>query len=214
MRLRLAISACAVVAVLAFDHLPSHHTVSTAAAVQTSAVATSHTWTPSVPTTDQAAWSELAHQLELRQAADVKAWTDGFAAAEAQKQADAEATARRVAAAKGPAAPGTATGPSPTEPSAGSGDPESAVREFFGDIFSQAWGVSGCESGHDPGAISTGGGNWGLFQINRVHKIDFEQFTGQPWSTGVLNARFNAMYARKLYNGSGWGPWSCAWAAR
>lgn len=96
--------------------------------------------------------------------------------------------------------------------SGGSGDAEAAVRAHFGDIFSQAWGVSGCESGHNPGAVSPGGGNWGLFQINTVHKSDFESYTGQPWSS-VLDAGYNSMYARKLYNSSGWGPWSCAWAA-
>lgn len=101
-----------------------------------------------------------------------------------------------------------------------SGDAAAAVQEFFGDVFDQAWGsdhnygVTTCESGHNPGSVSGGGGNWGLFQINTVHKADFESYTGVSWSEGILNAHYNAMYARKLYDGNGgWGPWSCRWAA-
>lgn len=95
-----------------------------------------------------------------------------------------------------------------------SGDVTAAIREFFADVYDQATAVAHCESTLNPGAVSPDRANWGLFQINTVHRDDFEAFTGQPW-TAVLDARFNAMYARKLYDGhGGWRrDWSCAWAA-
>lgn len=105
-----------------------------------------------------------------------------------------------------------ASAPAPTDstpPPAGSGSATAAISQYFGDIYDSAVRVAQCESGLDPGAISPGGGNWGLFQINTTHKADFENYTGQPWSA-VLNADYNAMYARKLYDGNGgWGPWTC-----
>lgn len=122
--------------------------------------------------------------------------------------------------------PAPAAAPSSPAPRA-SGDAADAIARYFGDIYDQAWGVSGCESGHNPGAVSPGGGNWGLFQINTSHRADFIQFAGslldgqgapsddprRTWEGGTLNADLNAAYARKLYNGSGWAPWSCRWAA-
>lgn len=94
-----------------------------------------------------------------------------------------------------------------------SGDAESAIAQWFPDLYQSAVNVATCESGMDPGAVSRGGGNWGLFQINTVHRSDFENYTGQPWSE-VLNANYNAQYARKLYDGNGgWGPWTCRYAA-
>ena len=61
--------------------------------------------------------------------------------------------------------------------------------------------------------MSSGGGNWGLFQINTVHRADFEALTGQPWAN-VLDPYLNATYANHLYDQSGgWGPWACRWAA-
>lgn len=96
-----------------------------------------------------------------------------------------------------------------SEPSGSSA--EDAVRQFFPDVFDKAWRVAGCESSHDPSRVSPGGANWGLFQINTVHRDDFESFTGQPWDS-VLDPWFNSMYARKLYDGSGWGPWTCKYA--
>lgn len=139
-------------------------------------------------------YAEMARQDQERATAE---------AAAAQQRRPAVSTTANV----------TAPDPEP-EPVApvDSGDAEAAVSAWFPDPFSQAWGVSGCESGHDPGAISPGGGNWGLFQINTVHKKSFTNVTGQPWSS-VLNANYNAQFARWLYDSSGWGPWTCKWAA-
>ena len=90
---------------------------------------------------------------------------------------------------------------------------QDAITQNFGGAADQAMGVAQCESGLDPNAVSRGGGNWGLFQINTVHRNSFEQVTGQPWSN-VLDPYANAQFANWLYNQSGgWGPWACRWAA-
>jgi hypothetical protein len=90
---------------------------------------------------------------------------------------------------------------------------QDAINVAFGPIADQATRVAQCESSLDPNAVSPGGGNHGLFQINNVHSGDFEAVTGQPWSN-VLDPYANANYAAWLYNQSGgWGPWACAWAA-
>lgn len=108
-----------------------------------------------------------------------------------------------------PAAPApAAVDPTPVP----SGDAESAIAQWFPDNYQSAVNVAQCESGMDPGAVSRGGGNWGLFQINTVHRDSFESVTGQPWSQ-VLNANYNAQFAAWLFTQSGWGPWSCRWAA-
>ena len=89
---------------------------------------------------------------------------------------------------------------------------QDAIVQAFGPIADQAMGVAQCESSLDPAAVSSGGGNYGLFQINYVHEGDFESVTGQPWSN-VLDPYANAAYARYLYDQSGWSPWACRWAA-
>jgi hypothetical protein len=90
---------------------------------------------------------------------------------------------------------------------------QNAINIAFGGLAPQATRVARCESGLNPAAVSPGGGNWGLFQINRVHAGQFQAVTGQPWSQ-VLDPYANARYARWLYNTSGgWGPWACRWAA-
>jgi hypothetical protein len=88
-----------------------------------------------------------------------------------------------------------------------------AINVSFGPLAAQATRVARCESGLNPAAVSSGGSNWGLFQINRVHAGQFQAVTGQPWSA-ALDPYANAQYARWLYNQSGgWGPWACRWAA-
>jgi hypothetical protein len=90
---------------------------------------------------------------------------------------------------------------------------QDAITQAFGPIADQAMGVAQCESNLDPNAVSSGGGNWGLFQINTVHKNSFEEVTGHPWSE-VLDPYLNSNFAAWLYNqSSGWGPWACKWAA-
>jgi len=99
--------------------------------------------------------------------------------------------------------------------SAGAATPsvaQDAINQAFGPIADQATRVADCESGLDPAAVSSGGANWGLFQINTIHRSQFEAITGRPWSD-VLDAYANSQYAAWLYNQSGgWGPWGCRWA--
>lgn len=84
---------------------------------------------------------------------------------------------------------------------------DAALARWFGDVLSQARAVAQCESSFDPNAV--GGNNYGLMQINIVHRADFEQFTGRPWHDGIFDPDANVMYARKLYDELGWSPWSC-----
>lgn len=168
------------------------------------------------PSTDS--HTELVKAIQaavVQQWIDVSTWNS--AVAENQARAAAEAAQRRKVASSRPVLADSAGTGTPTESApdpVGSGDAEVAVRKYFGDIFDQAWNVSQCESGHDPGAISPGGGNYGLFQINYVHADDFKAVTGKPYYNGALDAFANAKYARHLYDTSGgWGPWSCRWAA-
>lgn len=101
-----------------------------------------------------------------------------------------------------------APAPEPAPAPAPSGSAEEAIAAWFPDVYDQAVAVASCESGMDPGAVSSGGGNHGLFQINNVHRGSFEAVTGQPWSE-VYNAYYNAQFARHLYDSSGWRPWAC-----
>lgn len=76
------------------------------------------------------------------------------------------------------------------------------------EVVAEAHRIADCESGHRPDAVSPGGGNFGVLQINAVHRAQFEQVTGQPWSQ-VTNAWWNVYYGHWLYERSGWQPWSC-----
>jgi hypothetical protein len=109
-----------------------------------------------------------------------------------------------------------AFGLSACEPGVASETPstvQDAINQSFGPIADQASRVADCESSMDPNAVSSGGGNYGLFQINTVHRSEFEEVTGRPWSD-VLDAYANSQYAAYLYNqAGGWGPWTCRWAA-
>ncbi len=86
--------------------------------------------------------------------------------------------------------------------------PQAWIQQSFGAHSSEATRVATCESGLNPRAVSPGGGNHGLFQINNVHRANFTRVTGQPWSA-VYNPHYNAMYAKYLFNQSGWRPWAC-----
>lgn len=90
--------------------------------------------------------------------------------------------------------------------------PREAVGVMFGDqghtLHRQASRVVECESGWNPDAVSPGGGNHGLFQINGVHRRAFTEVTGRPWGD-VYEPFWNAVYARWLWDRQGWAPWSC-----
>lgn len=190
--------ACSLLALLAFVAPRSFGAPAAAAAPPTS----TSTTTTTIPYSGPSA--------ELERAAEYKAVA---AAVEADNLARFYEWA---AAHPPPPPPPPPLKPSPSSSAApaprGTGSATAAIAHWFPDVYDSAYGVARCESTLDPGAISPGGGNWGLFQINTSHRADFEAYTGHPWAD-VLDAELNAMYARKLYDGSRWGPWSCRWAA-
>ncbi len=92
--------------------------------------------------------------------------------------------------------------------SLGACTPQYWIHGVFGDAGPAAESVATCESGLNHLAVSPGGGNHGLFQINNVHRGSFEAVTGQPWSE-VYNPYWNSVFAKWLYDQQGWGPWAC-----
>jgi Transglycosylase SLT domain len=166
------------------------------------------------------AWSdELAAQAAAEQAAaEHAAAEEAAAAAEEEARAAAEAEAQRAADQAARAdnlreesqdVPPQAPPPEPAPAPAPSGSPsEQAIAHWFPDVYDQAVRVARCESGMNPNAVSSGGGNHGLFQINSVHRDAFTSVTGQPWSS-IYDPYYNSQYARHLYNRQGWSPWGC-----
>jgi hypothetical protein len=92
------------------------------------------------------------------------------------------------------------------------GSVEAIIADVFGPNARAAIGVARCESHLNPGAISRGGGNWGLFQINRAHRARVEAM-GYRWED-LLDARVNSLVAKSIFDEQGWRPWGCRAAAR
>jgi hypothetical protein len=89
---------------------------------------------------------------------------------------------------------------------------ESIIADVFGARSKPATAVASCESGLRPAAVSRGKGNWGLFQINKVHQ-DLVAQMGYSWDD-LLDARVNTLVAKEIYDRAGdWSPWGCGWAA-
>ncbi|CAN5775136.1 hypothetical protein BH24ACT3_BH24ACT3_05970 [soil metagenome] len=83
-----------------------------------------------------------------------------------------------------------------------------AINAEFPEVAQQATAVAKCESGLDPEAVSPGGGNVGLFQINSVHRGKVADM-GYSWDD-LKDPFVNARVARSIYDeANGWGPWSC-----
>ena len=93
--------------------------------------------------------------------------------------------------------------------SLGACTPEWWISHYFPEQYDKAANVAWCESRMQPDAVSPGGGNHGLFQINNVHADSFERVTGVPWETGRYHPGINTRFARWLYDQQGWGPWTC-----
>jgi hypothetical protein len=108
------------------------------------------------------------------------------------------------------AAPRTVVARAPLPPPA-PGSVEATITEVFGAHAAAAIGVARCESHLNPGAISRNGGNWGLFQINKVHSQRVARM-GFQWED-LLDARVNALVAKSIFDEQGWGPWACRHAA-
>lgn len=94
-----------------------------------------------------------------------------------------------------------------TAPTPAAGSIEEMIYAAFGSAGAQAVSVARCESGLNPRAISPGGGNYGLFQINTVHR-GWVANMGYTWDQ-MLEPGPNIAVAYALWSGSGWGPWTC-----
>ncbi len=88
------------------------------------------------------------------------------------------------------------------------GSIDAIIQRHFGAAAPTARRIAVCESNLNPRAVSPTNDH-GLFQINAVHRGQFESVTGAPWSA-VYDPEVNTRYARWLYGQQGWGPWSCA----
>jgi hypothetical protein len=85
-----------------------------------------------------------------------------------------------------------------------------AIRQNFpSSEHGKAIRVADCESSLNPEAVSPGGGNWGLFQINTVHK-PMVQRMGYSWEQ-IKDPYVNSKVARRIFADAGntWGPWGC-----
>lgn len=105
-----------------------------------------------------------------------------------------------------------ATVPRAPQPPPAPGSVEAIIAEVFGSHASEAIAVARCESHLNPAAISRGGGNWGLFQINTAHRSRVARM-GYAWED-LLDARVNALVARSIFVEQGWSPWACRRALR
>ncbi len=84
-----------------------------------------------------------------------------------------------------------------------------AIGRFFHEKnVGKAMDVVECESNFDPNAVSPDNQNHGLFQINNVHRTSFARVTGQSWAMRY-DAFWNTLFAKWLYDQSGWRPWTC-----
>jgi hypothetical protein len=90
----------------------------------------------------------------------------------------------------------------------GACSPQQYIDQIFGSEAPAATRVAECESSMNPRAVSPGGGNHGLFQINNVHSGTFEQVTGRPWGD-VYDPEANTRFAKWLWDQEGWSPWGC-----
>lgn len=71
--------------------------------------------------------------------------------------------------------------------------------------------VATAESGRQGTAANTsnddGSQDYGLWQINNIHRVRFEQVTGVPYSAGVNDPDLNTRFAVFLQHEQGWRPW-------
>lgn len=82
------------------------------------------------------------------------------------------------------------------------------MQEFY-DVPQQAINVINCENRNwNPRAVSATG-DTGIFQINWVHQRRGALAEGLD----LTDVRTNVRVARQLYEGRGWVPWACRWAA-
>ena len=152
--------------------------------------------------------AEQAAALQRLAAAEEAAKLERFAAAVAAEEARRAEEARQAQAARQADAERAAAQQAAAS-TAPAGSVQEVIHRWFGASGAKAVQVARCESGLNPRAVSAGGGNHGLFQINNVHRGTFESVTGQPWSA-VYSAEANTRFAHWLWSQQGWGPWACA----
>lgn len=88
------------------------------------------------------------------------------------------------------------------------GDIEWLIRQTFPETPEKAVRIARCESRFDPTAVSPDGANWGVMQVNVVHK-GLAAAMGYSWGQ-MLQVLPNLAVARAVYDrAGGWGPWSC-----
>lgn len=86
-----------------------------------------------------------------------------------------------------------------------------AIVKWFPDwAEAKAIRVADCESGLNPQAVSSGGGNWGLFQLNRRTWEPTVRSMGYSWDQ-TLDAYINSKVALHIYKAAGnsFSPWGC-----
>lgn len=88
------------------------------------------------------------------------------------------------------------------------GDVAWLVEQTFPEEPARALRIARCESGLDPTAVSPDGANWGLLQINVVHRARAARM-GYAWAQ-MLDAGPNLAVARAIYDEQGFEPWACA----
>jgi hypothetical protein len=147
--------------------------------------------------------AEQARDLEALAAAEDAAKLERLAAA-----IEADKLARLAAAIEANEARAAQQRRAAAAASAPAGSLEAIIQRHFGSAAPAAIRIARCESSMNPNAVSATDDH-GLFQINAVHRGQFEAVTGAPWSS-VYDPQLNTIYARHLYGQQGWGPWACA----
>lgn len=107
-----------------------------------------------------------------------------------------------------PPSPATTVPPPAPAPTVPHGDLETLICSYPWDC-STALRVAQCESTMNPRAISPGGHDWGLMQVNTVHRGRVADM-GYQWED-LLDPRVNLEVAWTIYAERGnWSAWVCA----
>lgn len=104
-------------------------------------------------------------------------------------------------------APTTVISAEDAEPPSTQFSPQDYIREVFGPDAPIALAVAQTESGivsKQGGRNRNGTYDWGIFQINDCHCKKIE---GDCHSQ-LLDPKFNINFAKKIFDSSGWYPWS------
>lgn len=73
-----------------------------------------------------------------------------------------------------------------------------------------------CVIDHESGGdrYASNGHDFGIMQINRIHRSEFEHLTGKTWIPWIYDANLNGQFGRWLWNGGsgphGWHQWTTA----